>query len=436
MSSVFSNALAIDAWGWVGIAIAALAGIAFVVLSRRRIEWLLVMVVSGAAFVGSSSDVVDVVASGIRWVGIGILFLLAIANRPLAALNPSVAFFAGYAVLGFVFLLNAVEPLWQVQRSLLLLGTVLAVPWATASIVLDSRSAKRLFLKFGAIGIIVGVAAAIQIPSQLGAAARFGGISKGVPHFAVVLGSLLPFIWFAVLEQRSVASATSFFVLFSISALSLAMSAQRAGSIAGVIGIIAVTLGFGVSQFKMPAAFLVVLIITVASLLGEHSSAKVEYLQRRYSPDAGVSDRERIWSTAYEKVLQNPLIGYGIGSAEKTRGFSTSFHSAYLEVWYNTGLVGGLLFVISFGRAAYVMIDLLRYSGEHVKAQAALCIGVVLSMSFVSLFESIAAGASTISVVLFLVVATAMESLRRRATSRPMRATPRIRTMRSGPYGK
>jgi O-antigen ligase len=108
-------------------------------------------------------------------------------------------------------------------------------------------------------------------------------------------------------------------------------------------------------------------------------------------------------------IDENVLMGRGIGAAENALG--DSFHNAYLEIWFNTGLLGLVLFLSSQFYFFYRIIIWGRVSMDpEVKAGLTLCSGYMIGFIFMCFFESTGAGASNINVLLYLFLGVMLSS--------------------------
>ena len=401
----------IDALDPITASLFVIAAIAVAVLfffSERRVEWLLLVVIASSALVGSSNDMIDNGASVLRWVGIAALVLAPLMTKGFD--NPyrgSSLLFVMYAGVCFLCLFNSLDPAFQMQRGVLLLGTSIAIPSATAIGVKDTASAKRLYTNIGLFGSIVALVAAAQLPGQLGTAARFYGTAKGVPYFAIALGSLLPFMFLNAWQVDNRILKIFCLVTFVLGSIVLFFTAQRAGTIAGLIGIAPMLLVLRTSQKIRIAIIVAIAAIGVAVWAGTSGLASFEYVSGRYSSNTGLSGRDAIWSMAWEHVSKNILIGHGTGGADLASQYL--FHNSYLEVWYNGGILALICFVGALGRSAYIGSLLVRRGGQEFKKEMALSLGFIFGVCFVSFFEGVAAAGSTISVIVFLVATTILE---------------------------
>jgi O-antigen ligase len=161
-----------------------------------------------------------------------------------------------------------------------------------------------------------------------------------------------------------------------------------------------------VSQRKRFIWSLVLVMVLLLSgfLVSQQSNAeRMSFLLGRYSPYAGLSGRARIWQTALSAIAEDPLLGRGTGAAEWV--VSSSFHNAYLEVWFNAGFVGLVLFVTSQVCFFYRILSLNRtLTDPEAKSILALALGYMLGFVVLCVFESIGAGASNLNLVLYILL--------------------------------
>lgn len=373
----------------------------YIAVSGTHVNSLMFLVVLSASLVGSAIPVAGSVAPLVRWISIFLLFI-AVVSRKRFSVSLGVGLFWGYIVLGFVFLLNAISFNWQFQKASLLLLVALAVPLAYGDQTYKSLKSSLMFVCLAAT--IYCLLNFIFLPSQLslGEAERFSGSSKGVPSLAMFLGGLLPFtfwgIWGASVKPLRIGCALGFLA----GLITLIWTGQRTGTIGGIVGLVPLLLTF--MRQKKIGKFLYV--ISFALLLGyillqRTSGEFVDFLVSRYSADSGLSGRELIWDEAFSEIAKNPFFGRGIGAAEEM--ISTSFHNAYLEIWFNTGFLGLLLFGASQLHFLYRTVKLKRiYKDPERRAVLALALGYMIGFAVMCMFESPAAGASNLNLTLYL----------------------------------
>lgn len=132
---------------------------------------------------------------------------------------------------------------------------------------------------------------------------------------------------------------------------------SRGGTLALVAG--ALTFVFGLRGGRK----LLMLFLLVVGGIGAWLAAPPAFRERMASFAAGEKDynytayggRKQIWARARMYIIQNPLLGVGVGNfptaegetlaAMKLRGKWSNAHNAYLQAAAEMGLVGGALFV-------------------------------------------------------------------------------------------
>jgi O-antigen ligase len=242
----------------------------------------------------------------------------------------------------------------------------------------------------------------ITLPTSLSESARFAGYFKGAASFALVLGGLLPFTLWGLWRASNIPIRIVCGSGFVFGIVTLILTGQRAGTIAGLVGMVPLLLTL--VQRKNIKWF--VLLIVPPFLLGytllEHSSLeRVKFLSQRYSAESDLSGRPIIWKIALSEIDKSPLLGRGVGGAETV--IINSFHNAYLEVWYNTGLLGLFLFLAAQFYFLFRIAYLGRiYRDAEMRALLALALGYMMGFIVMCIFESVGAGASNINLILYL----------------------------------
>jgi O-antigen ligase len=309
--------------------------------------------------------------------------------------------FWGYVFSGFICLLRAISIGWQFQRGLLLFAVAAAIPIAYSN--RSYRVYRSTLVLIAVVAAVFSIVNSFSLPSQLGAASRFTGYSKGAPAYAAVLGGLLPFSFWGLWNAKGKAAKLVLALGFLSGTVALVLSGQRAGTGAGIIGLLPLVLTTTIRKKNIGwSLFLAVLLLLLSFLLMQGSSAeRVSFLLRRYSLQSGLSNRDLLWRKAFSEIAKNPLLGQGIGAAEWV--IQSSFHNAYLEVWFNAGLPGLVLFVASQACFLYRILRLNRLlTDPETKAVLALALGYLLGFAFLCAFESPGAGASNLNLILYV----------------------------------
>ncbi|MEJ2598058.1 MAG: O-antigen ligase family protein [Anaerolineales bacterium] len=362
------------------------------------------VLILSAAMVGTAIPIVEDIASLVRWLA---LFLLLFSGLLFSRFRISIGmlFFWGYVYLGFVFLFRSTAFVWQFQRGMLLLIVAIAIPVAFSK--RSYQVYKTALVLIAVAGTIFAFINLITIPGSLNNPIRFIGYAKTAPFFAVTLGGLLPFSFWGLWNAKTKIVKTACGIGFITGTAALLISGQRTGTVAGLIALI--PLGYSIIRHKKKigvfSLLIILLFFSISYLLLNSSSDRISFLLSRYSLNAGLSNRDLIWQAALSKISINPILGEGIGASERV--ISSSFHNAYLEVWYNTGFIGLLLFIISqiifFFRIIY--LNKLITDPEK-KSIVALALGYMLGFSVSCVFESLGAGASTMNLLLYLFLGT------------------------------
>jgi len=383
----------------VAVFIAAGILLIYCALSNRVYAVMFILVLS-ASLVGTTIPVIESVASLVRWLSLLLLLSTGLLFSR-AEISVELLLFWGYVLFGLVSMFRALSITWQFQRGLLLLVVAAAIPFGYSS--RSYRTHKATLLSIAVVGLIFAVVNAVALPSQLADPGRSAGYAKTAPALTSILGGLLPFLFWGLWNVESKALRMILGLGFLSGMATLVLSGQRAGTIAGIVALIPLTLM--TIKRKKNVAWLVLLGIVLV-LLGFFvvqyaSEEKIGFLLSRYRLDSGLSDRDLLWAVALSEIAREPLLGRGIGAAEWV--ISSSFHNAYLEVWFNAGFLGLVLFVAS---QAYFFLRI-RYlnrilTDPEAKSILALALGYMMGFVVLCTFESVGAGASNLNVILYL----------------------------------
>ena len=308
--------------------------------------------------------------------------------------------FWGYVVIGFIFLLRVINPSWQLQKSILLLILAFAIPLAYSDE--ECGSLKRCIVLISVVAVIFSLLNFINLLGRFGETSRFSGFFKGAPTFSLALGGLLPFAFWGMWKADNKIIRLACGSGFLIGLVTLILSGQRTGTISGIFGIIPLLLTIRRRKFiRLSVLFIIIPIMSGYILLQHYNIGKMNFLFNRYSLKSNLSGRQAIWNDALSEIQKNPLLGRGIGASEMIMSYS--FHNSYLEVLFNTGFFGLILFLISQGYFMYRTIYLWRISKDpEVMSVLALALGYMLGFIVVCIFESSGAEASNLNLILYL----------------------------------
>jgi len=367
----------------------------------KRIHILFFILILSASFVGSTIRGVEGAAALARFLAIVLLLVSAIGTVRLRP-SPGCLLFWGYTAIGFIALFQAVNLNWQLQRCILLVLLAVAIPYVYSD--MSYKSVKTSLAAASMAGAMFCLLNFIALPAQLGQAARFSGYFKGAASYAVVLGGLLPFALWGAWRGNNGVLRILCGLGFLCGVVALVFSGQRTGAVGGLIG--SIPLLFMLLKRKPAVAFLLLVIAPLLlgyQLLQQGSAARGEFLLERYSLSSDSSGRTLIWKRALNEIDRYPLLGRGIGASENV--IENSFHNAYLEVWFNSGLFGLFLFATSQAFFLWRSLTLMREPESiEIRSLGALALGYMVGFVLMCMFESTGAGASNVNLILYLTV--------------------------------
>ena len=412
----------------IGITLLILFGLLLFYFALAKLTYIHMLILSlSASLVGSTIPIVDSLSSLLRWLSIFLLLISGILRNQVKV-SAGLLFFWGYVFLGFLFLFRANSIDWQFQRCLLLLIVALAIPLAYGNE--SYRSIKSSLVCISLAAVVFSLMNFISLPAKLSEAARFSGYSRGAASFALFLGGLLPFTFWGLWRANSRSIRMACLLGFIFGLITLILSGQRTGTLAGLIALSPLLIAIRKPKFIACCVSLVILTLFLGySLVEQFSGQRIDFLFGRYSVDFSLSGRTPIWKNALLHIDKNPLLGRGVGAAETVIDYS--FHNAYLEIWYNTGLLGLLLFLASQFYFLYRIIYLGRiFKDPESKAVLALALGYMSGFIFMCLFESIGAAASSLNVILYLFLGVLLSNnhladYMKPPNANPMRLPPR-----------
>jgi O-antigen ligase len=377
----------------------------------NKVHVLMFLLVLMAALVSSTIPIISSIASLTRWLLLPMLLAAGLLFSKIRIPFNTLMFW-GYVLLGFISLFRANFIVWQFQRSILLMTAAVAIPFAYSS--MDLKTYKLSLTWIALAAATYSFINFIALPDSLINPARYAGYTTSAPAMTATLGALLPFTLWGLGVADSKWAKRICGLGFLLGTVTLVFSAQRAGTVAGVLGLIPLLLTtFRKRKTAIRTLLLLVFLVLISYfLLLQSSPERVTFLLNRYAPTAGLSDREYIWQKALSGIAINPVLGNGIGAAETLIG--GSFHNAYLEIWYNTGLIGLAFFVISQIYFLYRIFNLgLKGSDRDLTSISALSLGYMMGFVVLCLFESIGAGASNLNLILYLFLGVVVENLKR-----------------------
>jgi O-antigen ligase len=382
------------------VALAVCCAVTLYFCLSNKISILMSLLILSAALVSTTIPILSNIASLTRWLLILLLLLSALLFGKLK-LSFGVFLFWGYVFWGFVSLLNAPQLVWEIQRGTLLLIVAMAIPFAFGDKPYTVYKQTLILIAF--VAAIYAIINSVSLPASLGDPERFRGYSTGVPVFANTLGALLPFTLWGAWKADSVIVRILCGVGFVAGTITLILSGQRTGTVAGLIGLVPLLFAFfqKSTNRRWAILFSVLLLLSGYFIYLQVSPEKMDFLFGRYSASAGLSGRDLIWQRTFAEITKNPFWGRGIGAAETL--ISNSFHNAYLEAWYNTGLIGLMFFLVAEVYYFQRIFKLIRVNGkEDTSLIFPLSLGYMLGFILLSTFESEGSTASSVVLLMYI----------------------------------
>lgn len=379
-----------EAAGPAGIAVVVLGLLLLLALGlfgrRRELMFLLIM---AATFSGAMWSAVDSGSTVIRWVILVILALNVFRLRVYPG-TPLVLLLS-YVFLGIGFITFSEELAWSIQTGGLLLLTVLTgVALAdTMHVRADVRRVLYIFLASASAWFVIAVITLPQLMAAKGGG-RFSGAITSAPLFVNTGGVLLIIsVWATLCSRKN-------WLRFACGCLAMALvvllfvSGQRTGTLAGLIGCTPLLFRKKVSNLVLMVALMGVVALAGVRLATANKS-QVEFLKKRYL-STSTTGRTKIWKDAITEIIKSPIIGRGHGS---DRSFAVKYHrpthNVFLAVWYNTGIVGLLLYVSAYAAAAIQCLRLIRGGrDQEIRDLARVTLGMCMALGAMGMTETLA----------------------------------------------
>ncbi len=369
---------------------------------------------------GSRDPLIDGLATLLRWGLIASLAIVALGGSSFPGVPA--ALIAAYGAIGLVGAGRSPSVSISIQIGLALL--LLCGPAASA-IAFEARTPEgthrvlRIQCAAGVIFAAVGLGAL----GLLEAGSRYSGHITSAPLFALTGAIFLPVtVWWGFQKSHQLTHRALALVAASAILFLLTLSGQRTGTFAGVLGLLPLLIYFRGS--RITAVVTSVLLVWVAlGFVRDTTPEHYEFIQGRLA-SSDLNQRGDRWQRALELCLEAPLLGAGLGAAERSSGFG--FHNAYLVAWRDGGLMGLLLFtfaLISLIRAALRLIRRSPY--PSVRGWASAYLGVAVTLAASGFFETKLLSPSNLLMVSLAVVSSVLEG----AASWALAPQPQVRLL-------
>ena len=226
--------------------------------------------------------------------------------------------------------------------------------------------------------------------------ARFAGaMGEAVGLFVITGGLLMPALLWAFLSHPNY-NRYAAAIAFTLTTTLCVLSGQRAGFFAGVIGCFPLLFQLNAKFFSRA---LIISIAVVAAFIFtlQLFPIQTKFIAERYfeidrngnmSFSTNTTGREALWKQALDRTIERPILGHGASAHQKSE--VEGFHNAYLQEWYNGGIIGLFLF---FGASVLALIKTFRltqsiFFDEETRQMSRLLFSWMIVLFLVSFFES------------------------------------------------
>ena len=351
----------------------------------------------------------------VRWLFIGLLGFMLFRSR--FSMRYTMVFVFFYLLMGALGNLQSPNPLWTVQQTILLTATIIFTPLAINAYVFDFDKIIRIF-KFGIVAATVWTISNMLFISEFKEASelRFTGAGeKGSVALAYAGAFFAPMIVWGMVQNRY-----KFWRLYSILLiipflLILLASGVRSAlfGMAFIAPVPILFVKFRLSKLIIGLGVLCALLTITIYGLFIFFPGKADMLYERIF-STSTTGRYEIWVIAISKCMSEAIFGHGCGSAEivgRTE-FGVFFHNAYLQVWYNSGILGLVAIVIFIAIYIFRSLRLLYVKPvTEIREFAGVANGYMLGIAAMGMFEGVFATAGGVGIFMLMVITTMIDRL-------------------------
>jgi O-antigen ligase len=187
----------------------------------------------------------------------------------------------------------------------------------------------------------------------------------------ILPGLIITFSKINLSKKWRLANICVFFVMF----YAIILTGSRGGTLASILSlIIFITFNLKMSKKRILNMITIFLILFIGIIL--FKIFVNPYILQRFSlaiieQDQG-SGRLNLWAIGWSMIKLNPILGYGIGSYSGFTG--QGMHNTFLLYWFETGIIGLLLFIISICIILIKLYKKQEYLGFSILAGAIIVI--------------------------------------------------------------
>lgn len=382
-----------------------------VVITKRRA--LAVRIFFVAAVLSLLAEPLHTIFDILRWLATFMLVPLGIAGIKHANLAFWCLFI--YSLLGLAFFPFAPDITWALMNGALNIAAIVGLGGVMFYCNRTHHELLKLMRFIGWLGLVFVSITFIFSVFGYEVSSRNDSITVRSGQLSIASAMFLSvFIW-RLVTARHLSTRIIFLVGCMMSMALMVISGQRIGfALAGPAFVFYL---WPIRKKSGGRLFLALLGISVAFVLGAmfFGSGQIEYMLLRFQGKVEsrslLTGRDELWQLAWNEVKKSPFIGRGMSSDTLYGRYylGHSFHNSYLAMWFNTGILGLLLFLFALITSAFRnwRLSLKILNHEHAECYRVLT-GIVMGCLCAGMFERTLAGASNylIGVVMLSIAAS------------------------------
>ncbi len=247
--------------------------------------------------------------------------------------------------------------------------------------VLDKERIKKIILAFIAGAVLVSIIGLIQFNLKI--VDRAQAFSSGYATYSSFLLAALGL--FVVSSSPNSEKNEKLFWLLGISFLLSGIITSQGRTNIAIAGLVFIA-GLVLKKINLKSAVLIIIVTSVISLISFSNNRK-EITERVENPTT-LSDRNIIMKGAEELAFTHPVLGFGPRTfhnifpyknelADKGIG---SWHNDFVQVYFESGLIGLLSFLAIIAAAIYYGLKIIR-SKQNNEEEKNFTLGILLSVT-------------------------------------------------------
>lgn len=366
----------------------------------KHVFWLIPTYLLMCMFSGHIVSQLDTGTTLIRW---WLILCFCIAALKMGSYPGSICI-----MLGTYWLFSLFSTLWSpnfgggIQLAGLSVLMTLGASTAISGIMANPAIIMKTLNLYALMSVVFILNGLVSIGNLSGS--RFAGaMGEAVGLFVITGGLLMPtLLWAFLTKEKSLRLAAGLgFIL--VSAL-CATSGQRAGFFAGAISCLPLLFQLN-SKFFARSLVVISVAVIFSTLFIQLFPQQSEFVVKRYfdtdkngnmSLSIDTTGRNELWNRALKRTMEKPIVGFG--AAADKRSNIGGFHNAYLQEWYNGGVIGLFLFLGASLVALYKTFRLtqLKHLDDEIRQYSRLLFSWMIVLFLTSFFESKLASPSNI----------------------------------------